>query len=89
MGEVLGAAIVLVAVVVLVSGGVGIVVRQTRPDPNALDSPRYRNHLAMARWIESMLRDEMVSCTIAAADQERGRRLLADFYGEKPGKELQ
>jgi hypothetical protein len=40
----------------------------------------------MARWIETILRDEMVSCTIEADSQDRGRRLLAEFYDEKPGR---
>lgn len=86
MGEVIGAAIVLIAVVILVGGGITVVVRQTRPDPNAVDSPRYRNHLAMARWIEAMLRDDMVSCTIRAEEQDRARQLLSTFYDEKPGR---
>jgi hypothetical protein len=45
VGEVIGAAIILVAVVFLVAGGITIVVRQTRPDPNAVNSPQYRNHI--------------------------------------------
>ena len=86
MGEVIGAAIVLIAVVILVGGGITVVVRQTRPDPNAIESPQYRNHLAMARWIEAILRDDMVACTIRAEEQERARTLLSTFYDEKPGK---
>jgi hypothetical protein len=47
------------------------------------DSPQYRNHLNMARWIERQLRDDMVKVTIPPADHTEARRLLEQFYGER------
>lgn len=47
------------------------------------DSPQYRNHLAMARWIERHLRDDMVAVTIPPAEKDEAARLLEQFYGER------
>ena len=47
------------------------------------DSPQYRNHLAMARWIERHLRDDMVAVTIAPAEKDEAARLLQQFYGDR------
>lgn len=84
MGEIIGSAIVLLAVVVLVGGGVTVVAHQLRPEPHSVESPRFRNHQAMARWIETILRDDKVNHAIPPADQERARTLLATFYDERP-----
>jgi hypothetical protein len=43
----------------------------------------YRNHQGMARWIERQLNDDMVRVTLTAADQEKARDLLAEFYDER------
>ncbi len=43
----------------------------------------YRNHLAMARWIELQLKDDLVRSSVAAEEEERARRLLKDFYGDE------
>ncbi len=47
------------------------------------DSPQYRNHLGMARWIERQLRDDMVQVTIPEEEKRAARQLLERFYGEK------
>lgn len=47
------------------------------------DSPQYRNHLSMARWIERHLRDEMVAVTIPPKEKDEAARLLEQFYGER------
>ena len=47
------------------------------------DSPQYRNHLAMARWIERHLRDDMVAVTIPPPEKEEATRLLQQFYGDR------
>ncbi len=84
MGEIIGSAIILIAVVVLVGGGISFAVHQLRPEPHTVDHPRFRNHLAMARWIEAMLRDDKVTPTIQSGDIARAKRLLAEFYDERP-----
>lgn len=82
MGELIAIVLVLVLVVVLLAGGITFAVKVTRPDPNAIDSPQYRNHQAMARWIEHILDDDMVSVTIPADRQGSARKLLDEFYKE-------
>jgi hypothetical protein len=47
------------------------------------DSPQYRNHLGMARWMERQLGDDMVQVTIPPHEKAEARRLLEDFYGER------
>jgi hypothetical protein len=47
------------------------------------DSPQYRNHLGMARWIERQLRDDMVQVTIPGEEKRVARQLLEQFYGER------
>ena len=47
------------------------------------DSPQYRNHLAMARWIERQLGDDMVRVTVPRPEQQEAARLLEQFYGER------
>lgn len=44
------------------------------------DSPQYRNHLGMARWIERQLRDDMVNVTIPPVDRSEAKKLLEEFY---------
>jgi hypothetical protein len=83
VGEVIVIVVILVIVVVLVGGGLTFAVRITKPDPNALESPLYRNHLAMARWIEQILNDEMVRVTIPAERQQAAKRLVDDFFRDQ------
>jgi hypothetical protein len=83
MGEVIGIVVILVIVVVLIGGGITFAVRITKPDPNAVESPQFRNHMAMARWIEQAVNDDMVRVTLAAEKQESAKKLLAEFYREK------
>lgn len=47
------------------------------------DSPQYRNHLGMARWIERQLGDDMVQVTIPEREKGEAHRLLEQFYGER------
>jgi hypothetical protein len=78
--------LVPVAVVFLLVGSVYAVLATSRLVRRAAwpgDSPQYRNHLSMARWIERQLRDDMVQVTIAQAEKDEARRLLGDFYGER------
>jgi hypothetical protein len=82
VGELIAIVLLLVLVVVLLAGGITFAVKVTRPDPNAVESPQYRNHLAMARWIEHILNDDMVSVTIPADRQGSARKLLDEFYKE-------
>jgi hypothetical protein len=82
VGELIAIVLVLVVVVVLLAGGITFAVKVTRPDPNAVESPQYRNHLAMARWIEHILNDDMVRVTIPADRQGSARKLLDEFYKE-------
>jgi hypothetical protein len=42
----------------------------------------YRNHLAMARWIELQLKDDLVRSSVAEEEQARAKRLLEEFYGD-------
>jgi len=43
----------------------------------------YKNHLAMARWIELQLKDDLVRSSVDEAEQVRAKRLLEDFYGDE------
>ncbi len=83
MGEVLGGAIVLVAVVVLLLGGVALATQLFRSSRGELETPRFRNHQAMARWIDGVLSDEMTRPLIPEDRLRAARRLLAEFYDEK------
>jgi flagellar basal body-associated protein FliL len=82
VGEVIGIVLILVIVIVLVAGGMTFAVRITKPDPNTVESPQYRNHLAMARWIEQTVGDDMVRVTIPPDRQQSAKRLLDEFYRE-------
>jgi hypothetical protein len=50
--------------------------------PPGSEPAAYRNHLAMARWIEGRLSDDMVRPLLPAEEQERARGLLSEFYGD-------
>ena len=67
MGEIIGGALVLVAVVALLGGGVTFMVRTNRAGRDTTEQPDYRNHLAMARWIEHALDDDMERPTVVVA----------------------
>lgn len=67
-------AIVLVVYVVL------LMFRMMRRAQWPGDSPQYRNHLGMARWIDRQLRDDMVNVTIPPIDRAEARKLLEEFY---------
>ena len=48
-----------------------------------IESPEaYRNHLAMARWIELQLKDDLVRSSVEEQEQARAKRLLEEFYGD-------
>lgn len=83
MGEVLGGAIALIVVVVLLVGGIGAVSQYQRANRPEVETPQYRNHLAMARWIEHTLGDDMERVVIPEPRQRAARKLLAAFYDEK------
>jgi hypothetical protein len=76
---------VLCAVVVTAVLTYAVAGQHRAPPPRELlpSSPEYRNHQAMARWIERRLDDEMVRPLLGEADQSEARRLLTDFYGEE------
>jgi len=42
----------------------------------------YKNHLAMARWIELQLKDDLVRSSVEEQEQVRAKRLLEEFYGD-------
>ncbi len=42
----------------------------------------YKNHLAMARWIELQLKDDLVRSSVEEQEQARAKRLLEEFYGD-------
>jgi hypothetical protein len=78
--------LVLAAVVFLLIGAFYAVLAITRLVRRSAwpgDSPQYRNHLGMARWIERQLRDDMVQVTIPEPEKHEARRLLERFYGER------
>ena len=83
-------AVVLVAAVV----GVPLLVRyvgamRRRPVATPLDhTAQFRNHQAMARWIDRQLNDEMASASIPPEQRHAARELLAEFYGDDPRREL-
>lgn len=83
--------VVIVGVAVVVGGGVWAVralAAPARPQQAALSttSKTYRNHQAMARWVDRQLNDDMVRVTISEEDQGTARRLLAEFYDERGGR---
>lgn len=52
--------------------------------PGEIESAEaYRNHLAMARWIELQLKDDLVRTSVPEDEQARARRLLGEFYGDE------
>jgi hypothetical protein len=78
--------VLLAAVVVAVLVAVYIVLQLIRMTKRATwpgDSPQYRNHLSMARWMERQLRDDMVQVSIPPPEKAEAQRLLEQFYGER------
>lgn len=79
-------ALVIAIVVFLVLGAISLAVfiaRSESSGPSPHDSPDYRNHLAMARWIERQLNDDMVRVTVPEPAQVEARELLDRFYRER------
>lgn len=78
--------LVFIAVVLLIALVVYLVLtinRAARRDtllPS--DSPRYRNHLGMARWIERQLDEDMGTMRIPEHQRGDARHLLDQFYGD-------
>ena len=75
-----------VLLVFLLIGGVYLalsIVQTVRRAAWPGDSPQYRNHLGMARWIERQLRDDMVQVTIPREEKQAAHQLLEQFYGER------
>lgn len=84
----IGGVVVLVGLSVLLWTVAGAARRRAIATP--LDpTSQFRNHQAMARWIDHQLSDEMASASIPSAERQAGRDLLAEFYGDEPGKALQ
>ncbi len=52
----------------------------------ATSTPVEHNHMAMARWIERQLRDDLVRVTIPPDQQGLGESLLVEFYGDADHK---
>ena len=79
--------LVLIALAIfLLLGGVYLAVSIVQSVKRAAwpgDSPQYRNHLGMARWIERQLREDMVQVTIPTEEKRAARQLLEQFYGER------
>lgn len=60
-----------------------------RPSQRALPPGRdagFKNHQDMARWIERAMHDDLVRASLPAAEQERARRLLGEFFGDPPNE---
>jgi len=53
-----------------------------RQRPLASKTPVDRNHLAMARWIERQLGDDLVRVTVPEAQRQLAEQLLVEFYGD-------
>ena len=73
-------------VLLLLLGSLYLVLAMIRSTKQAAwpgDSPQYRNHQGMARWIERQLGDDMVQVTISDREKVEARRLLGDFYGDR------
>jgi hypothetical protein len=81
------ARILVLAVIVFLGLGAAylavLLSRAARREALPTDSPVYRNHLGMARWIERSLGDDMVRVTIPEREQREAQRLLEQFYGER------
>lgn len=75
----------VVGVVVICAAVVAVVATSRTPPPRELlpSAPEYRNHQAMARWIQRRVDDELLRPMLAEADQVEARRLLGEFYGEE------
>ena len=82
-----------VVVVVIIMIGLYVVssMRATRSEPiigsgsqrGEIESAgAYKNHLAMARWIELQLKDDLVRSSVEEQEQARAKRLLEEFYGD-------
>lgn len=82
MGDVLAAVIVLVVVIVMITGGVGALWHTSKDAKPETQRPEYRNHLAMARWIEHTLDDDMERVVVPENRQRIARKLLSEFYRE-------
>lgn len=80
--EVIAGTIVLLVVVIIAVGGWAFVQKLAKASKDTVETPDYRNHLAMARWIEHTLDDEMERVVIPAPRQKTARTLLAEFYRE-------
>ena len=83
MGAILGATIVLVIVVATIVGAVVVVSRTANASRPLTELPEYRNHLAMARWIEHVLDDDLERACIPEERQVKARHLLSAFYNER------
>ena len=55
-----------------------LAVRRSMATPARAD----HNHLAMARWVERQMGDDMVRCTISEDQQRLAELLLTEFYGD-------
>ena len=74
---------VAAVVVVVILPAVAVLLRR---QSIAATTPADRNHVAMARWIERQLRDDMVRVTIVPDEQKLGESLLVEFYGDADHK---
>lgn len=86
MGEVLAGTVILIAVVSLLVGAAVAIPRAFRASAPEVDTPTYRNHLGMARWIEHVLLDDLERACVPEDRQQAARKLLSAFYNEKETK---
>lgn len=82
MGEVIALVLVLIIVVSVLGGGAYFVVGVNRSHRPEVDSQSYKNHLALARWVEHCLADDMVRPIIPEVKQQSAKKLLAEFYDD-------
>ena len=86
--------IVVVVIIAIIYSFVAPALNRRREDSVAIGQPpagsrgdiesaeAYRNHLAMARWIDLQLKDDLVRSSVPEDEQARAKRLLDEFYGE-------
>lgn len=76
----MGKLVMVAAVVVFVAIPLLAVLLRRRPLAGA--TPVDHNHIAMARWIERQLGDDMVRVTIPPDQRDLAELLLVEFYGD-------
>ena len=75
-----------VLVIALVALVADLYTRRSRQPVRPGSPAEFKNHQDMARWIERALHDDLIRASLPAAEQERARRLLGEFFGDPPNE---